>query len=75
MDAAVWRRIAWIEFWLCLFPPWGMWLLWRDTLLTKPVKQRVIFYTFVIPIVVLIAISARLMIVTEHAIQAAGGGY
>ena len=75
MEGSVWRRIAWIEFWLALFPPWGLWLLWNDPVLKPSTKRRVLFYTFFIPMVVLLAFSMHLMHVTEQAIKSAGGGY
>lgn len=52
-----WRRIAYIEFWLFLFPPWGFWLLYKDTLLTPKAKRRLLFYTFAIPVAVLVLVT------------------
>ena len=70
-----WRRIAWLEFWLCFFPPLGIWMLWRDKTLSRSAKGRMVVYTFLVPTLVYLVIVAFLFHATDVAIQAAGGGY
>ena len=68
-----WRRIAWLEFWLCLLPPVGLWMLWRDTTLSRSAKGRMVLYTILVPTLVYLALSLYLFHLTERAIQAGGG--
>ena len=70
-----WRRVAWLEFWMCFIPPVGLWMLWRDTSLTRSAKLRLLTYTFLVPIVIYLAASIYLFHATEVAIQAGGGGF
>jgi hypothetical protein len=55
------KRIFWIEFWLWIFPPWGIWLLYKDKQLTRSAKIRLLIYSFLIPIAVVFALSIYLL--------------
>jgi hypothetical protein len=70
-----WRRVMWLEFWLCFLPPVGLWMLWRDRTFDRSAKLRIITYTLLVPVVLYLAASLYLFDATEKAIRAAGGGY
>jgi hypothetical protein len=66
-----WRRILWLELWLCLVPPVGLWMLWRDPSFGSKTKVRIVFYTVLIPMLVYIAILVQAF----NAAQRAVGNY
>ena len=55
------KRVFWIEFWLWVFPPWGLWLLYKDTTFTRSAKIRLLMYSFLIPLMVVFALSLYLL--------------
>jgi hypothetical protein len=69
----LWRRIAWIELWLALFPPFGIWLLWRAQDLQRSTKKRLLVYTYLIPTLVYFAVNLYVMHRTQHLIEVTGG--
>lgn len=75
MTRLQWRCVFSIVFWLFLFPPWGLYLLWKEPTLDRATKWRVAIYS----LFVLVAVPFALMLYTFHVgekmIQAAGGGY
>jgi hypothetical protein len=70
-----WKRVTYLELWLCFFPPVGLILLWRDDTLTRGAKIRMLVYTYLIPFLIYFAISLYLIDSTQKAIQAGGGGF
>ena len=70
-----WRRIASIEWWLFLFPPWGLYLLWKDTALSRATKWRMAIYSLLLVVLIPIAMMLYTLSVGQKMIQAAGGGY
>jgi len=42
-----------LAFWM--LPPWGLWMLYRDTKLSVTAKFRVLLYALVIPVLALLA--------------------
>jgi hypothetical protein len=70
-----WKRVVWLEMWMFLFPPAGLWMLWRETSLTRSTKQRMVIYTLLLPSVAYIAVLLYVYNLSEHALQAAGAGF
>jgi hypothetical protein len=70
-----WKRVIWLEFWMCFLPPVGLWMLWRDQTLNRSAKLRMVTYTFLVPLALYLAASIYLFNATEHAIKAAGGEF
>ncbi len=52
-----WKKIFSMAGWLWLFTPWGMWLLWKDEEFSRAAKWRIFIYSFLIPTIVMAAIS------------------
>ena len=52
-----WKKIFSIASWLWIFPPWGIWLLWKDTEFSRVAKWRIFVYSFLIPTVLMMAVS------------------
>jgi hypothetical protein len=50
-------------------------MLWRDKTLNRSAKARLLVYTFLVPLIVYLAITIYLFHATDVAIQAGGGGY
>ena len=70
-----WGRISKITFWLWGFPPVGLWMLWRDTTLTRSMKFRIVAYAVLILVVLSVSFTIYEFGAAEKAIKAAGGGY
>jgi hypothetical protein len=70
-----WRRIAWLQLWLIFLPPLGLWMVWKEPSLSRTAKGRLIFYTYLIPFLVYVALTVYVFNSAERAIQAAGGSY
>jgi hypothetical protein len=70
-----WKRISKVVCWLWGFPPVGIWMLWRDPVLSRSVKIRIVAYTLLSLFVFSISFSIYEFDVAEKAIRAAGGGY
>jgi hypothetical protein len=70
-----WRRIFWIQLWLTTLPPLGMWMLWKDTQIPPAVKPRVLVYTYLIPILVYVAMAVFVFNSAQKAIEAGGSTF
>jgi hypothetical protein len=57
MNYAGWKKISPLVFWLLTFPPWGLWLLWKEPTFNRVQKLRILFYTFFIPTLIFLMIS------------------
>ncbi len=68
-----WKRILKIEFWLLLFPPWGLWVLYRDPQISRPTKQRVLLYTVGFAIAFMLAFTMLEIHATQKALNVIGG--
>jgi hypothetical protein len=73
--APAWRRIAQLQFWLLVFPPVGWWKLWQDTSFSRTAKLRILFYTYLIPMLAYVAFLVFVFNTAQKAIEAAGGGF
>ena len=73
--APTWGRVVWLEFLICILPPLGLWLLWKDPAFSRKAKIRMVTYTLLLPLLLYIAATLYLFDATERAITAAGGGY
>jgi hypothetical protein len=62
-----WRHLGRIVAWLLVFPPVGLWFLWRDPMLTRGTKVRVLIYT----VVALVALSFVLIYTQIHMLNRA----
>jgi len=52
-----WKRMGELAGWLFLFPPVGLWKLWKDPNLSKDAKWRVLLYLFIIPLLAYLAVG------------------
>ena len=64
----LWRRILQIELWLCVFPPWGLWELYQDPLLSPSTKWRMVVYTYLIPTLIVLALDLYTLHRAERAV-------
>ncbi len=62
-------------FWLWGFPPVGLWMLWKDKTLSRPIKIRILVYAVVIPLLLSVLWMLYEFEAAEKAIRAAGGGF
>jgi hypothetical protein len=68
-----WGRIFRIGAWLCLFPPWGLWLLYKDPVLTKSTKKRVLFYSLAVPVMLFCLLFIMQMRQADQMLATLGG--
>jgi hypothetical protein len=47
VPATDWRRVGRVVLWLFIFPPIGLWLLFRDPTLSRPTKLRILVYSVI----------------------------
>ena len=73
MTRPQWRRIGSIVFWLFLFPPWGLYLLWRDAELSRATKWRVVIYSFLLLVLIPVTMMLFTLSAGQKMIDAAGG--
>jgi hypothetical protein len=62
-------------FWLWGFPPVGIWMLYRDTTMSRFLKIRIMVYAIAIPVLLSIVWMIFEFDQAEKIIRASGGGF
>jgi hypothetical protein len=75
LSTVPWKRISKVMAWLLGFPPVGLWMLWRDQILSRSIKIRIVVYAVLIVILLSILFTLYEFGAAEKAIRAGGGGY
>jgi len=60
-----WKAVGKIVGWLLLFPPWGLYLLWKEPLLSRSAKIRLVVYS----VGGLIAVTCAFTLLEIHLVQ------